>query len=258
MQWIWVILWIIAALTFVQLLVLGSMGGIGPFGFIHKNKITKAPGNAAEYDFDKLVPMDGSPLAGMHICILGSSVAFGACSMEYGVGEYLAGRFGAKLTKEAVSGTTLVTARPNSYVQRLKNIPTDIKFDLFLCQLSTNDATLKCPLGDIRDENYDTRTVTGAIEHIIAYVKETWGCPVAFFTGSWYESREYATMVKRLLELKEKWDIIVLDLWSDDRFNSISDEERKLYMIDKIHPTKAGYQNWWGPEQERQLLENLL
>lgn len=28
-------------------------------------------------------------------------------------------------------------------------------------------------------------------------------------------------------------------------------------MNDGIHPTKAGYRDWWGPEQERQLLEYL-
>ena len=178
-------------------------------------------GNSAEYGFDKIVPMENSPLAGTEICILGSSVAFGATAEECAVGEYLAARLGVKLTKEAVSGT----------------------------------------LGEIADSReldaFDTHTITGAIEYIICYAKKHWNCPIVFFTGSRFESEKYGKMVTRLLELKEKWGIGVLDLWSDDGFNAISEAQRKLYMSDPVHPMKAGYRDWWGPEMERQLLQYL-
>ena len=64
-------------------------------------------------------------------------------------------------------------------------------------------------------------------------------------------------MVVRLIELQEKWGIGVFDLWNDSAFNAISDENRALYMNDKIHPTKAGYKEWWCPEMEQQLIEYL-
>lgn len=57
-------------------------------------------------------------------------------------------------------------------------------------------------------------------------------------------------MVTCLLELQEKWDIGVLDLWTDAEFNDTSDADRELYMYDDIHPTKAGYRVWWGAEME--------
>lgn len=75
-----------------------------------------------------------------------------------------------------------------------------------------------------------------------------------FYTGSRYDSEAYAAMVERVLELEEKWGIEVLDLWNSDSFNSISDADRALYMNDNIHPTKAGYRNWWCPELERQVI----
>ena len=103
----------------------------------------------------------------------------------------------------------------------------------------------------------DTSTVTGAIEFIIDYVRNTWNCPVVFFTGSHYESNEYAAMVARLLELKDIYGIGVLDLWNSDEFNRIPENLRSLYMSDNIHPTKAGYRDWWCPEMEKQLLEYL-
>ena len=95
------------------------------------------------------------------------------------------------------------------------------------------------------------------MEYICAYVRDTWGCPVVFYTGSRYDSDTYGAMVDRLLELADKWNITVLDLWNDDGFNAVSAEEKALFMYDNIHPTKAGYRDWWCPELERQLMEGL-
>ena len=247
-----------AVLTAAQLAILGAKGGIGPLKFLKKDKTALLPGNGDKYNFNTIAPMEDSPLVGKNICILGSSVAYGACSQQSAVGEYLAARLGAKLTKETVSGTTLADKTKNSYVRRLKKLDRNTKFDLFLCQLSTNDATWKLPLGKIspsRDlKDFDTSKVTGAMEYIIRYAQLTWGCPVVFFTGSYYDNPSYSAMVERVHELSGKWGIGVLDLYSNADFNRISDGDRKLYMNDPIHPTKAGYRNWWGPELERQLL----
>lgn len=252
----------VVVLAAAQLVTLGAMGGIGPLGFLKENRIAALPGNAEQYGFDHIVSLESSPLAGKRICVLGSSVVYGASSQQNAVGEYLAARFDCDLTKEAVSGTTLVDNGSSSYIQRmLNNIPKDAQFDLFVCQLSTNDATKKLPLGEISTgsalEDFDTSTVTGAMEYIICYAKKTWGCPVVFFTGSYYDSAEYSAMVEQVNALSDKWGIGVLDLYSNADFNDISDSERSLYMNDKIHPTKAGYRDWWGPELEQQLLAFL-
>lgn len=220
------------------------------------------PGNLPAYDFDAITPLEDSPLAGKRICILGSSVAYGSASCGKAVGEYFAARLDAGLTKEAVSGTTLAGGGEETYVHRMMaNLSEREPFGLFICQLSTNDAVQKLPLGEISreksPEHFDTGTVTGALEAIIAYAQKTWRCPVVFFTGTRFESEEYAAMVLRLIELKERWEIGVLDLWSDDAFNDLEEEKRSLYMSDGVHPTKAGYLLWWGPELERQLIEYL-
>ena len=206
-------------------------------------------------------PMAFSPLSGKRIAILGSSVAYGWASGGEAVGEYLAARLGAVLTKEAVSGTTLADIDDQSYVSRMRALPPDGGFDLFLCQLSTNDATRGLPLGGIEPgfdaRGFDARTITGAIQTIAANARAAWGCPVFFFTGSRFDSDAYAAMVARLYELADKWRFGVLDLWSDDAFNAISEEDRARFMADPIHPKLDGYARWWGPELERQLLEQL-
>ena len=172
-------------------------------------------------------------------------------------------RMGCQSIKEAVDGTTLVDNGAKSYIQRmLNNVSASEQIDLLVCQLSTNDASKEMPLGELSAgkslTDFDTGTITGAIEYIICYAQETWGCPTVFYTNARFDSEAYAAMVARLLEIQEKWGIGVLDIWTDDVFNDIPEDKRALYMYDKIHPTKAGYRDWWGPELERQLMEFLM
>ena len=157
--------------------------------------------------------------------------------------------------KEAVSGTTL-TDGMNSYISRMEKLEKGARFDLFVCQLSTNDATQNKPLGEVAGQDaqhYDTSTVCGAIEYIIAYVRDTWGCPVVFYTNAYYESENYAAMVAALGQIGAEYGIGVIDLYTDEAFNAITDEQHSLYMADGIHPTKAGYLLWWTPEMEEYL-----
>lgn len=100
---------------------MGWFGGLGPFKGMKDVRMGKHPGNAPEYDFDKISALENSPLAGKQVCILGSSVVYGSASGENAVGEYLSARLGFDLTKEAVSGTTLVDIGEKSYISRLKN-----------------------------------------------------------------------------------------------------------------------------------------
>ena len=258
----WIILICVAVFLLLQWLFIGYRFSFGPFKSLGDIRMAKLPGNAASYGMSSLSALEDSPLKGENILFLGSSVTYGSASLREGIPEYFAARLGADVTKEAVSGTTLVDDSNSSYVHRLlTKVDSATPYSLVVVQLSTNDASKNKPLGEISEsrniEDFDTRTVTGAMEYIIAYSQETWGCPVVFYTGSRYDSEAYAAMVERLMELQEKWGIGVLDLWHDDAFNALSDSERALYMNDNIHPTKAGYREWWCPEMERQLLAYL-
>lgn len=197
-------------------------------------------------------------LSGKKIIFLGSSVTYGSAANGVSFADYIGERNQVSVVKEAVSGTTLVDNGPDSYVSRMKKLD-DSDVDLLVCQLSTNDATQKKPLGNITDtmelDSFDTSTVAGAIEYIICYAKKTWNCPVTFYTNPKYESEEYAVMVKLLLEIQKKWDIFLIDFWNDDAFNAISEEKRNIYMADPIHPTKAGYLEWWTPYIEKKITE---
>ena len=252
----------IAVVLIVEMLFVGYRFSYGPFKNLGDLRMGKLAGNAESYGMHALEEMENSPLKGRKALFLGSSVTYGSASLREGIPEYFAARLGCEVTKEAVSGTTLTDDKTDSYVSRLmtKVDPAE-DYALVVVQLSTNDASKGKPMGEIAGgfdlSEFDTHTVTGAMEYIIAYCRRTWDCPVVFYTGSRYDSEAYAAMVERLMELQEKWGIGVLDLWHDDAFNAISDADRQLYMSDSIHPTKAGYREWWCPEMEAQLLNYL-
>lgn len=196
------------------------------------------------------------PLNGKTLMFLGSSVTYGSASGGASFVEFVKIKGRCNVIKEAVSGTTLVDTDASSYVKRLvNNLGTkykDTQVDHLVVQLSTNDATQGKPLGKLSDETdkdtMNTTTVIGAIEYIIAYAKETWGCEVSFYTGTKYESLLYKRMVDALYDVQEKWGIGILDLWNDEEMNAVSDADYKKYMSDSIHPTIMGYREWWAPK----------
>ena len=203
------------------------------------------------YGVSQTPPVKGTPLEGKTVLFLGSSVTYGYAAFGHSFADDLREIYGVNAVKEAVSGTTLADLTESSYVSRLKKVDADLRPDAVLCQLSTNDATKGVPLGEIgagfEKDGFDTATVAGAIEYIIACVKDTWGCPIVFYTQTRYESEAYAAMTALLLKIGEKWEIGVIDLWNDDAFNDITDAQRQCWLADAIHPTKAGYREWWLP-----------
>lgn len=201
------------------------------------------------------------PISGKTIAWLGSSVTFGAKSGGYSMADAIEDNHVAtKSLKYAISGTTLVNESDASYVARLKEIDPDSKIDLLIVQLSTNDATQGKTLGSLSNskniEDFDTTTIVGSIEYIIAYAKQTWNCPVVFYTGTYFESTEYASMVDSLIQVQGKWDIGVIDLWNNESMKEIYNTEKyKEYMGDEIHPNREGYVSWWTPVFEEYLTE---
>ena len=172
------------------------------------------------------------------ILFLGSSVTYGSAAGGVSFVDMISELCGANCIKEAVSGTTLVDIGKASYVSRLKAIGKNLKPDLFVCRLSTNDASKKLDINEIEK----------AICFILSYVKSTFACPIAFYTGTYYESGEYEKMVKLLHDLKKNYDFHILDLYNDEEMRAVSDEDYRRYMKDKIHPTLIGYKDWWTPK----------
>lgn len=172
------------------------------------------------------------------ILFLGSSVTHGSASNGVSFVDMIGEICGANCVKEAVSGTTLVDINETSYISRLKSIAAGILPDLFVCQLSTNDAAKKLDITEIEK----------AICFILDYVKTTFDCPIVFYTGTYYENDEYLKMVELLYDLKKNHDFYILDLYHDEEMLAVNEADYQRYMKDKVHPTLLGYREWWTPK----------
>lgn len=177
-------------------------------------------------------------LSGKNVLFLGSSVTYGEASGGVSFVEIMAEQCGFFYVKEAVSGTTLADIDEKSYVSRLKKIDTDLNFDLFICQLSTNDSYKNVPTVDTEN----------AIVEIIEYVKKHFDCPVMFYTGTRFNTPEYGKHVELINFLKDKYGFYLLDLWNDKKMQNIDKELYNQYMRDTVHPTLLGYKEWWTPK----------
>lgn len=180
--------------------------------------------------------MMNHPLLGKRIYFLGSSVTRGHCSGGVAFPDMMAEQTGCIAVKEAVSGATLVPG-DRDYIQRLELLP-DEPADLFVCQLGTNDATKGKPLADVET----------AVRTIIRRARARWHCPILFYTSPRYDAPAYQAMVDMLLAAAAEEGVSVLDLWNDAAFNEITPDQRAAWMADRIHPTLAGYRDWWTPK----------
>jgi lysophospholipase L1-like esterase len=64
-------------------------------------------------------------------------------------------------------------------------------------------------------------------------------------------------MVDAMKKISSVYNVGIIDLYGDKAFNEITAEQRKLYTADAIHPTKAGYTDWWTPKMEEYLYNYL-
>ena len=223
------------------------------------------PGNVDEYAVANFPTLEDSPLKGKTFFWLGSSVTLGSGALNESMADFISKKYDCACIKEAVSGTTLATYKADSYVDRLNAYleadGKDINVHAVIVQLSTNDQNEPEKFGivtsdDVRSPaDFDTATTFGAMEYIIATMQETWDCPVLFYTNPPTGRSSYMDMVFGLYDIAAKWDVEVIDLFMDLEFNDLpTEEQRKLWMTDKIHPTKAGYRDWWLPKFEEALL----
>ena len=129
-----------------------GLRGASKYTFIHvegrMEDLSAFAGNAEIYAAANVKPLQDSPLRGKVFYFLGSSVTLGETSFHESAADFIAKRNGCICYKNAVSGTTLADLDDGSYVRRLVSDAREISPDLFICQLSTNDAA-RASLGDL-------------------------------------------------------------------------------------------------------------
>ena len=172
------------------------------------------------------------------ILFLGSSVTYGSAAGGVSFVDIIQSTLGCRCIKEAVSGTTLADISARSYLSRLRAMENPGQVDLFVCQLSTNDATRKIEIGKTE----------AAIRCILEHVEGTFHCPIVFYTGTRFDSPEYEQLIALLYELQAEYAFEILDLFYDEGMTRVDREAYARYMKDPIHPTLLGYTEWWTPK----------
>lgn len=218
-------------------------------------------GNLPVYSPSKETMNVHSSLYGKRVVFLGSSITYGAGSMGKSFVEYLQARDGVIPTKSAISGTTLAGLEPKAYTSRLRtDFDQHASYDVFVCQLSTNDDRDHKKLGEItpytQKGQFDRNTTIGAIEDTLSYVRTNFGCPIIFYTCLRKTDEAYSELIKQLYALQAKWHFYILDLWD----NSVMKESIKnnpSMMVDDAHPTQFGYKQLWTPVFEKELQDVL-
>ncbi len=205
--------------------------------------------------------LSSHPLAGKRIFYLGSSITYGAASGGVAFGEILHSVTNNPFAKEAVSGTTLVDNGADSYVQRLKKLDFSQRPDYLVVQLSTNDFTQNKPSGSVQggtaSSGFDTSTISGAIQYIIAYAKEQCPtCEVVLYTGAvrstWDKKADYEKYINGdFTAICNKWNIEPLDIFHTPY------QQYTFFWNDDIHPVLEGYAFGWTPLFAEYFMEKL-
>ena len=222
-------------------------------------------GNADKYNPENYPVLESSPIKGKNILCVGSSVTQGYAAKNTSFVEYISHIDQANMIKEVWPATTVTTKDENSYYPRLKHYGPQDRIDAVVIQLSSNDSTFGSSLGEISSstdlKDLDDSTFTGAMEAMIAYAQETWNCPVIVYSDpyfrvkAFYDTAKYDEMVQATKAACQKWNAIFMNLWEDEEVNSIPLKDYKFYMSDVVHPTKAGYAEWWTPMFQKVLYE---
>ena len=129
--------------------------------------------------------------------------------------------------------------------------------DIFVCELPWADVNEDVEPGQVSEtedlESLDTTTTIGAMEYIAGYVRQTWNCPVMFFTSPTYENNDkYGALVQAVWQMKDKWGANRACAWF--LLNTDIDEIDE-YMADSEHPTGKGYLEWLTTFVEEKLVE---
>ncbi|WP_203624354.1 SGNH/GDSL hydrolase family protein [Lacticaseibacillus sp. 866-1] len=217
-------------------------------------------GNLPQYAPAALTLNPASPLYGKYIVFLGSSITYGAGAFGKSFVDDLEASDGLIADKLAITGTTLAGPEPSSYVSRLQNFHPKAAPDAFVCQLSTNDGRAGKPVGTITEAGateFDTTTTIGAIEAIIARVKQDWDCPILFYTCVRKPESDYENLIAVLYQLQTKYGFAVLDLKHNQALASAT-SQLPFAMLDDAHPTQQGYLKLWTPIFRAQLSELLM
>ena len=204
------------------------------------------------------------------VLIEGDSIMYGYGSNGVGIGEILRDRYGFRLYKNAISGSTL------AYVEGTENIRDRIvngvkkPYDYIILDGGYNDYGKSLPLGSLMSGSYpyastpDATTVIGAMELIFQHIKKNYPKTKIYFVTPHKVNRVWTQVNSLNLTFKDYYDALisvcnlygvpVIDLWNESGLITYF-SEMKVFTKDNdgLHPTKEGYEEFYLPVFQKSL-----
>lgn len=204
------------------------------------------------------------------VLIEGDSIMYGYGSNGEGIGEILRDRYGFRLYKNAISGSTL------AYVEGTENIRNRIvngvkkPYDYIILDGGYNDYGKSLPLGSLMSESYpyasapDATTVIGAMELIFQHIKKNYPKTKIYFVTPhkvnrvWVQSNSlnltFKDYLDALISVCNLYSVPVIDLWNESGLVTYF-SEMKVFTKDNdgLHPTKEGYEEFYLPVFQKSL-----
>ncbi len=221
--------------------------------------------------------------SGKKLLIFGDSIMYGSGNGGYGVGEYLANRFGFSLAKYCVGGARVGRQEGKSWiVEQVRSAiergekPHLIVFDGFTndCNM-TDGATCDVPLGgehnptvcDVFGVSEVNTNFTDCFESIAASLIKYFKDSKVLFVRSHKMGRRGAEVQKvygeRAVSICKKYNISVADIYNDGGLDTFDEALRDKYTNDSYgwgrgdctHPNADGYEKFYMPVIEEAVLK---
>lgn len=177
------------------------------YSVVKSLKTTARPnGNASRYDLEHFSVLGDNELKGRTVLFLGSSITYGSATGGLSFPDYIAKRNQLNYVdsdiehtmKQAVPGKTMACIGDGlSYVERISRLDQYDHADVFLCQLSVNDANHVQILGEstgsenVVSEASEAKTVGQAIDYIIDHAHKQWpNARIAFLPAEIMETAD--------------------------------------------------------------------
>lgn len=205
-----------------------------------------------------------SPLNAKTMYAFGDSIVYGHKTPASAFVNLLANKYNMYLTKYAKNGATVIDSS-NDILAQVNNAsstaPDFVVFDGY-----TNDAydTVNSVIGTVQGSSattFDSTTFCGAFEEILYTMKKKWPTSkLVFMTIHKSGARDFdiqTNLHALTLDMCEKWDIEVVDVFADATLDTRNTDEMAKYIIDGAgsHPNVVCCEEFYVPMLTRKLLE---
>lgn len=203
-------------------------------------------------------------LKGKTILTFGDSIMYGDGNGGVGIAELLSERYRTETIDYSKGGSTFGIAQGREQIsnQIHRSIANNDKADIILLNGGTNDMR-KVQCAEISDDfeykSHGREYFCNGMEYALGLLRDNYeGVPLVYIRAhnmTFSLERNELHYGRQALEICEKWEVEVADVFSDTDFNTHKEDMRYNYTYrtkirpygDSVHPNRMGYYKYYVP-----------